>query len=319
MKLRRRALAGALRGILSVILAFALLGLTGCFGFGGQEKLTLPAAKVKAPGIAQDGVLRVGVDSSKAPFAGRPDNTIIGIDVDIAAALAEQMGLELLLVDTNGQDINALLKDGTVDVVMNIQGDIAASFSEVQVGPYLIDGPAIFAVGLSSEAQAFDPAQLNGMTIAAQEASLAAWQVGKDYGDDKLLTFPSLNGALDELSAGGVSYAAADAIVGSYLAVQQYKDIRCEGLLVEPQGVYMGVATDKTELATALTEALRSLRDGGNLQVIVAKWLGPVSAQTVLSDQAIVSLASSDSSGAAADGTVPETDEAPETPEEPIE
>jgi polar amino acid transport system substrate-binding protein len=313
MKLRRRTLTG----ILSVVMAAALLGLTGCFGFGGQEELSLPTAKIKAPSIAQDGVLRVGVDPSHAPFAGRSGSDIIGIDVDVAAALAEQMGLELVLVDTSGQDVNALLQDAAVDMVMSIQGDSATSttsFSEVEVGPYLVDGPAAFAVGLSSAPQSFDPAQLNGMSIAAQEGSLSAWQVGKDYGDGNLLTFPSLNGAFDELSAGGVSYAAADAIVGSFLAVQ-YEDVRCEGLLAEPQGVYMGVAANKSELATALTEALRTLRDGGSLQVIVAKWLGPVSAQTVLSDQAIVSLSSSNGTGTATGAVTPNAGENFENPE----
>ncbi|MDR2586942.1 MAG: transporter substrate-binding domain-containing protein [Coriobacteriales bacterium] len=317
MELRRRTLTG----ILSVVLAAALLGLTGCFGFGGQEQLVLPAAKIKAPSIAQDGVLRVGIDPTHAPFAGRSGSEIIGIDVDVAAALAEQMGLELVLVETSGQDVNALLRDGAVDVVMSIQSDSTTSststtsFSEVQVGPYLVDGPAFFAVGLSSEPQAFDSAQLNGMTIAAQEGSLSAWQVGKDYGDGSLLTFPSLNGAFDELASGRVSYAAADAIVGSFLAIQ-YENVRCEGLLAAPQGVYMGVAADKSELATALTEALRSLRDSGNLQVIIAKWLGPVSAQTVLSDQAIVSLSSGNSAGTTTETPAPAIDETLENPEE---
>jgi polar amino acid transport system substrate-binding protein len=238
----------------------------------------------------------VGVDSSKAPFAGLSGTELIGIDVDIAAALAEQMGLKLEIVDIAGEDTNTVLKDGLtskgkpVDLVMGIQESTAATavpFTEAQVGPYLIDGPAAFTVGLSSTAQSFDPTQLNGMKIVAQEGSLSAWQVGKDYGDENLITYPSLSKVFDELSVGTVSYAAADAIVGSFLAVQ-YENIRCEGMLTDSQDVYMGVATSRQELASALTDALRSLRDGGNLQIIVAKWLGPVSAQTVLSTQAII-------------------------------
>jgi polar amino acid transport system substrate-binding protein len=292
------------------VLAAASLGLAGCFAIGKDGSLSLPAATITSPDITEDGVLYVGVDSSHAPFAGVAGTDVIGIDVDIAYALAEQMGLKARIVDIAGEDASAVIREGrsskgeAVDVVMGIQTGIANAattpFTEAQVGPYLVDGPAAFTVGLSSapSPQGFDPAQLNGMKIVAQEGSLSAWQVSKSYGDDSLITYPTLNKAFDELGAGTVSYAAADAIVGSFLAVQ-YENIRCEGMLAEPQGVYMGVATDRHELAGKLTDALRSLRDGGNLQIIVAKWLGPVSAQTVLSTQAIVATPTTDGTGGA--------------------
>ena len=154
-------------------------------------------------------------------------------------------------------------------------------------------------------------ATLAGVSIAAQEESLSAWQVSKDFGDNNLLTFATLDAAFDQLNTGAVSYAAADAIVGSFLAVTAYENVRCVGLLTEPKGIYLGTATDKTELANRLTDALRTLRDGGALQVIVAKWLGPVSAQTVLSDQAIVTLAgvstgAGEATGSDADTTTPD-------------
>jgi polar amino acid transport system substrate-binding protein len=290
----------------------ASLGLAGCFAPGKTGSLSLSTPVVAPPSIGKEGVLRVWVDSPKAPFAGHSDGEVIGIDVDIAAALAEQMGLKLEIVEPDdfpGTDVNALLREGTVDVAMGIQGDATDAFTEVQVGPYLVDGPAVFAIGLSDAPRSFDPAQITGLKIVAQEGSLAAWQVSKDYGDENLLTYPTLEKAFDELAAGAFSYAAADAIVGSFLAVR-YENVRCEGLLTGPTGIYMGVATGQEELATRLTEALRSLRDGGNLQIIIAKWLGPLSAQTVLSSQAIVSLTGTEGAAGGAtgdDGTVPET------------
>jgi polar amino acid transport system substrate-binding protein len=274
------------------MLAAVTLGLAGCFSPSIEGGLKLSDAAVAPPSIAQEGVLRVGVDSSGVPFAGPSEGRIIGIDVDTAAALAEQMGLRLEVVDVKGQDANAVLGAGTVDVVMGIQGEAAGAFTGSQVGPYVVDGPAAFTVGLSGEAPAFDPAVLGGVPIAAQEGSLSAWQVDRDYGSGNLRAYPTLNAVFDELSSGSVSYAAADAVVGSFLALQQYEGIRCVGLLSEPQGVYMGVATEKQELLSRLTDALRSLRDEGNLQTIIAKWLGPQSAVTVLGSQAIVTLPS---------------------------
>jgi polar amino acid transport system substrate-binding protein len=286
MKLWHRIQAVVLAGIL----AATSFGLAGCFTPGREGALALPTPpSVAPPDIASQGVLRVGFDSSHAPFAGLAGSDVIGIDVDIAAALAEQMGLRLEIVEIKDQDVNARLADGSIDMVMSVRTDAAAPFAGIQVGPYLIDGTAVFTVGLSNEPQAFDPASLNGVKIVAKEGTLSAWRVTKDYGEESLVTYPSLEKAFEELAAGTVSYAAADAIVGSFLAVQ-YENVRCEGMFPESEGVYVGVAADKQKLAEQLTEELRNLRDSGKLQVIVAKWLAPVSAQTVMNTQAIVAL-----------------------------
>jgi polar amino acid transport system substrate-binding protein len=291
--------------VLAGILAATSLGLAGCFTPGREGALALPSPpSVAPPDIAAQGVLRVGFDSSHAPFAGLSGNETIGIDVDIAAALAEQMGLKLVIVEVKDQDVDARLADGSIDMVMSVRVDETAPFAGIQVGPYLIDGTAAFAVGLSSDPQTFDPASLNGMKIVAKEGTLSAWRVSKDYGEDNLITYPSLEKAFEELAAGTVSYAAADAIVGSFLAVQ-YENVRCEGMFSGSEGVSVGVAADKQKLAEQLTKELRDLRDSGKLQVIVAKWLGPVSTQAVLNTQAIVAL---NSAGDAVDGGAVEGD-----------
>ena len=300
MKNWRRIVAG----ILTIILISTSLGLGGCFFNPGVEgRLALKPATVAPPTIVSEGVLRVGVDSKDAPYAGKStgtsggtsDNKIVGINVDIAAALAEEMGLKLEIVDidTAREDVNALLRDGVIDVFMGVKGDLIKKFTQVRVGPYLVDGPAIFTVGLSDTPTNLDPSNLKGVKIAAQSTSLSAKQAGENYGKDNIILYSTLNEVFDELSRGSVSYAVADAIVGSFLAVKM-NNIRCEGIFGEVQGVYMGVASDNNELATDLTKALRSLRDNGSLLVITSKWLGPVSAQAVASDQAIVSMTNSD-------------------------
>jgi ABC-type amino acid transport substrate-binding protein len=132
-----------------------------------------------------------------------------------------------------------------------------------------------------------DVASLAGVQIAAQEQSLAAYQIGEQLGGDNLTTYPKIDEVFNQLASGTVSYAAADAIVGSFLAVKK-QNIRCDGVFGEAQGVYMGVAADKQNLVGKLTDVLRALRDDGSMQVIVSKWIGPMSAEAVLAIDAIV-------------------------------
>jgi polar amino acid transport system substrate-binding protein len=282
--------------MLSLLLAvtFALLSvaLIGCKSGGTDEALVLGEPKVQPPAIALEGTLRVGVDSSHAPFAGVAEGKLIGIDLDIAAALADDLGLKLEIVDIAGKDASALLADGSIDVVMGIQQGDAAAPVAAQVGPYLIDAPAVFAPHSANTSGGFDLATLNGVRVASQEGSLSAWQIGELFGEDWVDAYPSLTAAFDALEAGEASYAAADAIVGSFLAVK-YTDIDCVALLTDAKGVYMGVGVSNFELLERIQTSLRAIRDNGVLGVVINKWLGPTSAKVVSSDQAIVSLETS--------------------------
>lgn len=289
----RSLLRGVLTaGLIGTLMTVSLL-LGGCFGSGVSGKLKLGQATVSPPVVANEGVLRVGVDSSRAPYAGLSDGKVIGIDVDIAAAMSDQMGLKLEVIDTKDQDPSTLLANGTIDVVMGLQSDDLTNFTGAPVGPYLVDGPAIFTLGQSDTPPAFDPTQLNGQQIAVQEGSLSAWRIGKDYGADSVASYPTLESAFNQLTGGTYTYVAADAIVGSFVAVKE-GNVQCLGIINDIQGVYMGVASDNNDLVSALTKTMRDIKNDGSLQIIVAKWLGPTSASVVSSDQALSSVSSTD-------------------------
>ena len=96
-----------------------------------QQSYTPPekSATVSSPTIGKSGTLRVGVNAGSPPLAGSPSSSskIVGIDVDVAAALADQLGLKLEIVDV-GTDPEAALKEGKVDVAMGIGSESDVSF-----------------------------------------------------------------------------------------------------------------------------------------------------------------------------------------------
>ena len=292
---RFRSLVATSMATVLLVTAFAL---TGCLGSTGSKEVTLTPT-IGTPTIVESGVLKVGVDTTRAPFAGQSKGRVIGIDVDLAAAVAEQLGLKLELVDLAGESADDMLAAGSVDVVMDIEKGGVQSTQAVQVGPYLVDGPALFMVQLSDSIPEIDLSTLAGATVAAQENSLSAWQLEQVAPDSTIISVPSLEEAFNQLSDGQVTYVAADAVVGAFLATKEvaYENISCVTMLGDPLGVYMGVAPGNTALADAFTEALRTVRDGGVLNVVVTKWLGPVSAQVVSSDQAIVTIGSTGAAG----------------------
>ncbi|MCL2807608.1 MAG: transporter substrate-binding domain-containing protein [Coriobacteriia bacterium] len=272
---------------LALVMTSSLVVISGCEGVTGSKDIPLTPV-ISNPAVSTDGVLRVGVDTTLPPYAGLFDGTIVGVDVDVAAALAEHLGLRLELVDTSGQSLDALLIEGAVDMVMDIEQTGGSVIRGRQIGPYIESGPALFTIVRSSSAPEVDLASLVGTSIAAQRDSLSAWSLEEMIAVGTADPRETLDEAFGALVRGEVTYAAADAVVGSYLALE-YDSISCVAMLGTPIGVYIGVAPENIQLADALTQALRDIRDNGVLGTVISKWLGPVSASVVMGSSAITS------------------------------
>jgi len=271
--------------IATLFLAVALLPLSACQKTAGESWPTLGNAQVEPPTIVSPGVLRVGVDSGNAPYAGKSGSELIGLDVDVAAAIAERLGLKLDVVDIAGENIESLFTEGRIDMVMGYKPRDESFDPNVLVGPYLVSGPAVFSKG-PAPAGGFDLDALGGMRIAAQPNSLTAWQLEQRFGVDAVQGYATLEEAFAAVDSGAISYAAADAVVGAYLS-GKHSGIVCLGFIEQPSRVYIAIAPGNQALTEVVTETLRTLRDNGVLKVIISKWLGLTATELVMSSSAI--------------------------------
>lgn len=259
--------------ILAVGVAAAFCAALFLGGCAASESYTPPEASpsVTSPTLLEDGVLKVGVDAASAPLAGQPENSskIVGIDVDIAAALADELGLKVEVVDV-GSDPEAALKEKRVDVVMGIDATDASSSLWVSES-YLPSGVALFTkTGGSSSAPSTD----STASIAAQISSKSAWAAANAYKKADLVTADSLESAFSQLDSGEVDYVASDLVIGTYAAHSAGEDVESVALLEAAGGYCIGVSSSNTQLQSAVTEAVSSLADKGIVSVIEAKWLG---------------------------------------------
>lgn len=256
-------------GIAVACMAALLACMTGC---SSQQTYTPPEATptLSAPTIGQDGVLRVGVNTQNAPLSGQPSSStkIVGIDVDVAAALADSFGLKLEVVDV-GSDPESALSAGTVDLVMGIdKTDTSLSFWTSDA--YLPTAVALF----SAPGNASVPTNASQPSIAAQVSSKSAWAVTNEFDQAAITTTDDLKSAFSSLESGQVQYVAADAIIGTYAAHSSGNDVQIVALMQQPSGYAVGVLSGNTELQMAVSNALVTLEGNGMIAVIETKWLG---------------------------------------------
>ncbi len=259
------------------------LMMSGC-GTEGSREVSLDPT-VSGSSLVTEGVLTVGVDSTLAPFGGVSNGEIIGLDVDVAAALATELGLELEIVDISGEDFEALLDNDELDIVMNVSATQALSSSLSLVGPYVENGPAIFASD-DREASEFSLDYLATGTVGAYENSAAARAALSYTTESHLETYTSLSDAFEALADGEIDYVASDSVAGGYLSMS-YEGIAYMTSLQDPSGVYIGVSNSYSDLITAVQDALETIYSNGVLEVVVAKWVSTSCAASIIPSSGI--------------------------------
>lgn len=255
------------------VLACLVAGCMGMMLAGCSSQSYTPPAKqqtVSSVALGKAGTLRVGVNASSAPLAGQTANSvrIVGIDVDVAAYLADQLGVKVEVVDV-GTDPAGALSSNKVDVVLGVENsDTTANYW--RSSPYIESGVALF--GKSTETVV--PKVDSKPTIAAQVSSKSSWRVSNLYGESSLAVQADLKTAFDALSKGSVRYVAADAIIGTYVAHTSGVDAKIVAMLQDPSGYCAAISQSNAELQGAITTALDKLKNGGMLDIIETKWLG---------------------------------------------
>lgn len=260
--LRLWALAG--------VLAFAL-SLAGC----AAKEEPKPEPKVTPPAVGVAGVLRAGIDTSTPPFAGVDGDQTAGIDVDVAAALADRLGLTVEFVSVTPSEAATALADGTVDVVLSVPAAGSDATVVDSSATYITSAPAIFittdATGSIEPSMTLDTLPMT--PIASQMESEAYWAVVVEYGKDALESFESLRAALEALDSGAHEVAVGDALVGAYIA-RDFPRVRLAGQLAPATPLSVAVATENTTLAEAVRTSLDEMAADGVLDSIRSKWVG---------------------------------------------
>lgn len=255
------------RAITVLLLGAMLVAVSGCVGEIGTGTLT---PKVKPPVISHVGVLRAAVDLTYPPFGGTVKGQKVGLDLDVAAAVAEQLGLKLELVDATPAAASALLSSRTVDIVLGgLTVDSAVVSQMAFAGTYVADAPALFG----SKGTTVTPDALGTKRIAVQSESLSYWILLDTYGETPLVVVPSLDAALKAVVSKKADVAAGDALVGAYM-LRGYPTLTYSGQLDSAYPLGIGVSQANTQLETQVRTVLDRLAAQGVLETLRRKWIG---------------------------------------------
>lgn len=255
----------------AVIMAAAmLLSLCACGNEPAEKKIITLGTSADYPPF-EFHVLKDGVD------------TIVGIDVSMAKAIAAEMGVELQIKDIAFDSLLIELGQGTVDFVIaamekDAERDAAADFSD----PYYTDVPPKIVALKDTAAGYASLADFSGKTVGAQTGTTKADIVTNDMTGANPLLLQSVNELVN-----GLVNAKCDAIVLDGAVADKYVasndalaivDISL-GEAAEPYRVAVKEG-DPDKLLESINAAIKKAIDNGD----IATWMEEAD---TLSSQAI--------------------------------
>jgi len=198
--------------LLHLALALVVLGTLACASTGGGPSSS-PANAPVLSAIVERGTLRVGMSGDQPPFnVVSKRGELIGLEVDLARALANSLGVELELVQRPFGTLLGALDAGEVDLVMSgltmtPERNMKVGF----VGPYFVSGKAILTKN-ETLARSDEAGDINKRTVrlAALAGSTSERFVQEVTPEAQLTSVQSYDEAVQAVIDGSVDALVAD-------------------------------------------------------------------------------------------------------------
>lgn len=248
--------------VLSIMLCVSMAAavLAGC---GAKEEAAAPAEGTEG------GVLLMGTNAEFPPYEYYEGQEVVGIDVDIAQAVAEKLGMELEVEDMAFDSLIAALSSGKVDMVAAGMTVTEERLASVNFSDTYATGVQSIIVKEDSEIASAD--DLTGKTVGVQLGT-----TGDIFAEDiENGTVERYNKGMEAVQA--LSQGKIDAVIidnePAKVFVSEVEGLKIldEAFAIEDYAI--AIAKEDTELLEKVNAALAELKEEGTLQAIVDKYI----------------------------------------------
>lgn len=239
-------------------------------GGTSSEPSQAPALKT-----VENGVLTMATNAEFPPYEFHEGDAIVGIDAEIAAAIAEKLGLELKISDMDFTAIIASIQSGKADVGLAGMTVTDERKESVDFSTSYATGVQVIIVKEGSTVASVDDLFKGGFTIGVQESTTGDLYTTWDLEDEGLATisrFPKGADAVQALLAGKVDCVVIDnEPAKAYVAANTGLKILDTEYIEEQYAI--AFSKDNTELGKAVDAALQELIADGTVQAIIDKYI----------------------------------------------
>lgn len=252
---------------IAAVLVLAMVALAAC---GGKKSGSAVEAIQKA------GKITMVTNAEFPPFEYKDGDEIIGIDVDISKAIAEELGVELEITDIAFDSCIPSVTEGRADFVcagMTITEDRLKS---VDFTDNYFNASQVIIVANDSDIAS--GADLAGKIVGVQQGTTGDIYVTDEDGENgvdvaEVKRYPKGMDAVSDLMAGRLDAVVIDNFPAQKLVANNEDSVKVLDEPLTEEQYAIAVAKD-SDLTEKLNGVIKSLSDSGKLDEIVSKYIG---------------------------------------------
>lgn len=251
----------------------AALALVGCSS-GGSASTSSASADMT---LINEGKLVVATSPDYPPFENLVDGEYVGLDIEIAKAIAESMGLEIEFKTLQFDAIiPAIAAGGQADIGISgfsVDPDRAKEIDFTD--SYYIDDQAI-AVMTGSEItadNADEALNAEGVKIAVQSGTTGEAYVQENYPNATAQPYGNSTDAFAAMQSGQADAVCTNKAVVDNMLAAAYQDATVVKNIATGEEYALVVSKDNPGLTAAVNEALLTLKSSGKIDQLIEQYM----------------------------------------------
>ncbi|MDY0087897.1 MAG: basic amino acid ABC transporter substrate-binding protein [Coriobacteriia bacterium] len=257
---------------LALMLAFGAMGLAGCGG--GAKEPADEGGETPEFTLIQEGTIIAGSDTAFPPFEFIEDGVTKGFDVDIVAAIAEELGLKSEFKTYNFDALIVGLQSGTeFDMIASAMTITEERAQQIDFSDPYIDSNQSLTVRNDQDVTKL--ADLKGGKLGVQSGT-----TGEKYARDNapegatVVPFENILQAMQALQAGELQGVVNDLPISADIVLDKTRQLKIIEEFPTDEQYGFAFSKDNPGLRDAVNEGLAAIKANGKYDDIYRKWFG---------------------------------------------
>lgn len=219
--------------------------------------------------------LRVGVTASFPPMIYKEGGKLVGVEVDFARALGQELGRPVNLVEINWEDQIPALTEGRTDIIMSSMSitrprQLRLAFTQ----SYLAVGQAVLVRRADANKYLLGIPSMPQGTIGVLKATTGDFLVQQEFSRSKRKEFKSPLEAAKALEKKKIDLLVCDSPIVWWLAgMNENTGLVAVPVLLSEERLAWAVRKSEPDLLESVNGALEKFQKDGRAAAIIKRWL----------------------------------------------
>jgi len=216
----------------------------------------------------QDNTIIVGTEASFAPYEYLEGDEVVGVDMDIAKAIADYLGKELVIKNMDFDGALAAVASGQVDFVAAGVSISEERLETMDFSVEYVDNTEVVVVNKENPTvSSLD--DLDGKIIGVQQGNIADFWVEENVNAKEIRRYTKFGQAAEDLKNGKIDCIVMDNLPAEEMVEANPELTILDGVLFEDKYA-IAVKKGNKELLEAINTVIEQLKTEGKIEEFIA-------------------------------------------------